>query len=464
MSTRPNPDRASHGDGIALTSIALAGRPFLDNNRYIYDLTQEIDPGTGRRWFNTVVVIGPRQTTKSTGVEAFLTWSNNRRPSSTSLYMAQTRDYARIRVLDEWEEQRLSKSPATRGRYRPVKSNGREGIKWVNGSQTRIAANNASAGHGLTIDGEAVVDEAFAHEDLTSIAALSPTQVTCPEPQLWIMSTLGDGTDGLLMHFEDVGLAALSDPDSRTCYVNWSAEPGAPVDSEATWRTTIATIDVSITVAALRQQLVNLGEAEFDRAFLCRRRTETHAQFIPAAAWTRQLRPAATEPVAPFVVTYDVAHDRTSASLAVAARTGNGHELVVIVDKRPGTSWLVDALLDVQRSRRPAAIYADPRSPGGSMIDKLEARGVHITSIDTIEFTKSLGVLYDGLVDDADVVHIGQPDLDIAVAQARTRPLGDARAWNRTQSPVDIAPLCAATLAVWAHRHIFPHHHRSSIR
>ena len=65
------------------------------------------------------------------------------------------------------------------------------------------------------------------------------------------------------------------------------------------------------------------------------------------------------------------------------------------------------------------------------MIDRLVAKGVAITEPDTAQFTASAGVFYDGIVESGDVVHIGQPELDLAAVHAATRPIGDTFAWNR---------------------------------
>jgi hypothetical protein len=46
--------------------------------------------------------------------------------------------------------------------------------------------------------------------------------------------------------------------------------------------------------------------------------------------------------------------------------------------------------------------------------------------------------------------HIGQPNLAAALDGATKRPLGDAWAWNRVGSSVDISPLVAVTLALRA--------------
>lgn len=427
----------------------------MPHQRHVVDTALEVDE-EGRLVYGVVVLVMPRQNGKTTTVESLLTWGTHRRADSTSVYAAQTRLMARERLLDEYEFKRLQRSQATRGRYLCRRSNGSEGIYWRNASKIVVVANTDDAGHGLTTD-QAVVDEAFAHQDLTMVAALSPTMITRPDPQLWIISTPGDGTDGLLMHYQDVGLASLYDPDTNVAYFEWSREDSDAVDDPAVWHRVVPALGLTIDERRLRLELVSLGEPEFDRAYLCHRREETVEQKIPAAAWARQLRDRDdVKPERPFVLAFDVAHDRASASIAVAARTGHGHELVVIVDRRPGTSWLVPELERLQQLHRPAGTWADRRAPAGSMIDRVAAKGVPVSEPDVVQFSQSTGVLYDALVDVGDIVHLGQPELDSAVAQAHTRPLGDSWAWNRRDSPVDISPLCAATLAAWAHRHQFP--------
>lgn len=58
----------------------------------------------------------------------------------------------------------------------------------------------------------------------------------------------------------------------------------------------------------------------------------------------------------------------------------------------------------------------------------------------------------DETVDDPrpGVFHRSQPILDVPAATAATRPAGDAWWWDRAKSSTDVAPLIAATAAVWA--------------
>jgi hypothetical protein len=58
------------------------------------------------------------------------------------------------------------------------------------------------------------------------------------------------------------------------------------------------------------------------------------------------------------------------------------------------------------------------------------------------------GRIFDA-VTNRQVRHSSQPDLDAAVAGAAVRKLGDAWAWSRSSSTVDISPLVAVTLALW---------------
>ena len=442
--------------------MALTGRPFMAWQQHAADVSQELDPATGLRWYRLVIAIVPRQCGKSSWMDAQLIHGALRRPSSTSLYMAQSQDYAGRRLIEELVERQLDHRPFFRNRYKPYRSNGKQRINWWNGSKTNTAANNSTAGHGLTIDADAIVDEAFAHRDLTSIQALSPTQVTCQEPQLWIVSTLGDGTDGLLQHFQDIAAAAIHDPESRTCVIDYGAADGLPVDDPATWRSAIPALGTSITETELRHQLLTMGEAEFDRAFLCRRRPETHESKIQPEVWHAQARSIdEAMPLAPLVLVADVEHDRSAAVINVTGLTAAG-ELVTIIDRRPGTSWLLPELRRLQRERRPAAIVADRRAPVGSMVDRLEAELGPLLQPDSIEFSQAAGLFVDELVH-GHVVHVGQPELDVAAAQARTRPLNDLWTWSRRDSPCGIAALCAATLGVWAHRKLYPNAHRGRI-
>jgi hypothetical protein len=65
------------------------------------------------------------------------------------------------------------------------------------------------------------------------------------------------------------------------------------------------------------------------------------------------------------------------------------------------------------------------------------------------EHAQACGEFFDAAQQDR-LRHLGSTELTAAVAGAATRNLGEAWAWARKKSSVDISPLVACTLAAWA--------------
>jgi hypothetical protein len=139
----------------------------------------------------------------------------------------------------------------------------------------------------------------------------------------------------------------------------------------------------------------------------------------------------------------DVSPDRGFGSIAVC--DGSTFE---IADRRSGTEWLVARCVELWDRYNPVAFVVDDAGPAASLVPELEAAGVRVVRTNGRQFSAACGRFYDA-VTNRRVCHTGQPDLDAAVAAAATRKLGDAWAWSRSSSAVDISPLVAATLALW---------------
>jgi hypothetical protein len=149
------------------------------------------------------------------------------------------------------------------------------------------------------------------------------------------------------------------------------------------------------------------------------------------------------------VVAFDVSPDRSSAAVAAAGLNQEGKFHVEIGQHKKGTGWLVEYLADLNERRSPVQIVCDGYGPGASLIGELRDAGVSVLTIDTTEHGQACGHLVDKVQHD-ELRHLGSLELATAVAGARTRPLGDAWAWSRKNSSIDITPLVAATLAVWS--------------
>jgi len=94
----------------------------------------------------------------------------------------------------------------------------------------------------------------------------------------------------------------------------------------------------------------------------------------------------------------------------------------------------------------------DAGSPAGSLIADLEAAGLEVTKPAARDVAHAWGQLVDGVMPEGGeptVRVMPHPALDVAVAGAVTRRLGQGRAWDALATAVDISPLVAVTLALW---------------
>lgn len=96
------------------------------------------------------------------------------------------------------------------------------------------ATKNAGVGHSCSL---IVVDEAWNVERDVVEAALAPSQLERVDPQLWLVSTAGDGTSDLFAEHRALAIGELSNPDTAaTLILEWSAAPDAELDDRTAWR------------------------------------------------------------------------------------------------------------------------------------------------------------------------------------------------------------------------------------
>lgn len=453
----------------------LTGQMFMPHQRYISDVVWELDPDTvvelpnglitGRRWYDTGLEIVPRQNGKTTRNEAHMIAASRRGDMRRGVaYGAQNLDRAGHRLMIELERMKMARpgSPFRR-HYKPRYSNGSQSVTWhADHSYIAVIANNDEAGHGLTLD-DAVVDEAWVHRDLTVVTALQPTMLTRPDPFILFTSTIGEGDDGLLMHYQDLALAAVNDPTSRMCAFEWSAGPDDDRDDPAVWRTVMPALGHTITEERVRSFRSTTPDAEWDRSFLCRRPTDDLVAKLPPADWAFGARDRDWTPSPPYTMAAAVSHDRSHTTIAIAGVGTEPDRVGVIIDRRPGVSWAATTMRDLAHTMSVPYSWADRRGGAGAVIDSAAGNGLVITEMDTADVVSSCGTFYD-LVVDRRLEHAAHPDLDLAATKATTRPLGDTWAWCMRSAwlveppkiPVDISPILAVTYAAALHRLKFP--------
>jgi hypothetical protein len=137
-------------------------------------------------------------------------------------------------------------------------------------------------------------------------------------------------------------------------------------------------------------------------------------------------------------------------SLGACGLRSDGMAHIEVIGNRPGTSWIFDWFAADDRAARYKSIVIDPVSAAGSMVADLRALGLQVIEIGPRQLVTGCGKLFD-LITSKQIRHIDQTPLNAAVAGAKRRPLGDAWAWHRRDTSVDVSPLVACTLALQGH-------------
>jgi hypothetical protein len=340
---------------------------------------------------------------------------------------------------------------------RVSRAHGEEGIELLNRQRIRFRTRTKGGGRGFSGDclifDEAMFLPAMAH------GALLPTLSARPNPQVWYTGSAVDQTihDDAVV-FARVRERGIAGDDDSLMYVEYSAEAEDPESvteemarDENLWAQANPGLDIRIS----REHVERERRSMDPRTFAVERlgvgdwpATDGSGDSeIDLAVW-KSLTDHHSELVDPVVLSFDVRPDRSSSVIAAAGRRPDGLIHTEIVDYRPGTGWVVGRLAEIKEHQNVSSIWCDGASPAASLIPKaLEAKLV-IETLGAQEFAQACGGFFDA-VEGAQLRHLGTPELELAVRAVTRRPLGDAWAWSRKSSSSDIAPLVAATIALW---------------
>jgi hypothetical protein len=449
-STPRSPERPTFGPAVTRVAEHYFSRVLMPWQRHVLDVALEIDPDTGHLAYDEVVLTVPRQSGKTSIVMPMAAHRFLNRdfflPRQQFIYTAQTRLAAR----QKWEKEFVADcedSTRLKGKYTVRRATGDESIRFPG---TRgafgIEATKETSGHGGTLD-VAYVDEAFAQVDDRLEQAFKPAMVTRPSAQFWVVSTAGSAKSTYLRSKVERGRALSTRLRRGVAYFEWSAQDDADPADPATWATCMPALGITQTEAKIRAFFESMELPEFSRAFLNRWNDQTADQKIPAASWRGCLdrnAPIVGQPV--FCV--EVAWDRSYAAIVAAGFTATGLPAVEVVAYEAGTEWVLPWLTSRRGQYR--CLVVDRSGPAGSLLPDMTQPGVvlDLKVAGTRDLAQACGALYDAAVTEQ-LRHLGQPQLDLALAGAATRLLGDVWVWDRKDSAVDVSPIAAATLAFW---------------
>lgn len=457
----PRSDRSTYGGAAAIVAAEKLGRPLFPWQRHVADVALEIDKAAGRLAYRQVVVTVPRQSGKTTGllftvcVLRCLKFGRRQRV----VYTAQDRNSAREKFSEEFVPLLREAPGLIEGRdFKIREANGSESITFpATGSTIKISATLTNSGHGRTLD-MAGIDEAFEHRTTDVEQGFRVPMITRAEPQLWILSTAGDERSVYLERKRSTGRASVEQPGSApgVAYFEWSADTeafgGQEVDlwDRGIWWQVMPALGHSITEDAIATEIADMAPADARRAYLnvTQHRLLEEPGPVDVDVWGRLVDRGAQHE-GRMVYGVDVTPDRSRAAVGVAgARVGGGY-LVEVIESRPGTRWVPEFLAEVYGRNGGEGVAVDPGSAAGALIPDLEALGVPVLTMSARQHAQACGALVDR-VPTGEVFHLGQPELDDAVADAKARPLGDAWLWDRRRPDSQIHPLVAVTLAFGA--------------
>jgi phage terminase large subunit-like protein len=456
LASLPTDGAPSYGPRVDAVGHAIFGRPLQMWQRKVNWLAGEYDPDTGRLLHRVVLLHVPRRAGKSADVLAQLGSRVLHEPGSQSWYTAQTGGDAGRTLRREWAPALRRRGWVRPGRLKVSLRAGSESFELpALGSSATCFAPVETSLHGTNVD-LAVIDEAWAfgeEQGRSALEAVNPAQLTRARPQTWIVSAGGTIAsvwwDGQLA----LGERAILEGDPSRILIEWGAAADAPdydPTSPATWWTAHPALGDTITEAAIASELdIAAGDlALFERSILnVWPRPRDLASNLDLEAWAELLDvDVAATPVA---VAFDVNPDRTAAAIAQASTAGPA-TVIEILEHRRGVAWVEDAVRDWRAVNPAGAVICDSLN-AGTIADRLESRGLEPRRTGAGAMARACADLLDA-VNDRGLRHRGQPALDDALAGAGRRQLGDGWAWSRRRSDVDICPLVAATLALFAAR------------
>jgi hypothetical protein len=285
--------------------------------------------------------------------------------------------------------------------------------------------------------------------------AMFPTLSARPNPQVWYTSSAPTQFPVSQVLRDFCRRGRIADGSQPLAYFEWCAEKEDDQSDPLTWGKANPALGIRISEEFTEIERGALGEDGFARERLGIWNDDENAgeRVIPLERWNA-CEDDKSGPVGRVSFALDVTPTRSHAAFAVAGTSGTSGTHLEIVDHRPGTDWLVGRAKDLQ-SKWGGTLAVSAGSPAASLLPELEAAGVDVLEVSNGDHAQACGALFDAVMQGR-VKHLGQPELTAAVDGADRRFLGDAWLWSRRLSYVDISPLVAATLALWADSQFVP--------
>lgn len=355
-----------------------------------------------------------------------------------------------------------------------MRTSGDQGITLLSGQRLLFKARSGRSIRGFTGD-FLVLDECM-YLSADEVAAMMPSLAARPNTQIWLTGSAGDIEVGDCSQMGHTRARALEGGSKNLLFAEWSADvcndfcpPNCKqhdkIEDPATWAKANPGQGMRIQPDFIQLELEEFPRRKFltERLSVGFYPVDGEAwKVIPKSLWMLR-QDIGSQLEGDFALAVDVTPDRKAACLAVsgpAAGHPGFHHVEITgdgtpegLDHRDGTQWVVPRILEIWKAQKPSCVIIDPSTHAGLFIDELEQAGVKVIKAMAREYAQACGLFRSAVVpepgEQPTLVHIGQPALAKAIAEADTRVLTEMWAWDKRASGADISPLVAATLALW---------------
>lgn len=465
--TLRNFDNPTYGSRMGITA-RLLGQPFMPWQQYVADVMGEVDPKTGIKVYREGYLTTMRQVGKTTYVIVTkATTALDTRAPVRIQFAAQEGKSAIAKMIQHAELIRRTPLGRMLAADTPTTSNGKEHVRWSNGSTEWPLTEKPTSGHGDTIV-LGTITEAMAHRDDRYIQTMQPAMNVNPNAQLFVESTQGDATS-VYWNEQTAELRERIQADprgmGRVAFFDWSfADDEDPFAAE-TWRRRIPSIGHTLRVEEVQHAADNATTPKKIRAF---KRGFGNIADLGAGAdsvfdedsWDASGTTALI--LGPRAFTLDITPDRSWASIGWAGPNADGVMQAELVAHDRSTHWILPRFRDLfdRNPRAQRRVYCVPGGQAALMADAFARAGIELIVLSRADYAAACAKYFDGITETNDedehtptVLHrrADQLPLDVAIAGAAWTK-GEARVWDARSSTTIISPLVTVSIAPWAYQ------------
>jgi phage terminase large subunit-like protein len=357
--------------------------------------------------------------------------------------------FARLRSLIESSDDLMDAMPRS-GNGGFYTANGQERIELADGRVIKFKTRTKSTLRGPSPDA-IIFDEAM-ELDARALGSMTPSMSARKKSLLVFTSSSPRSHSTMLWRLRK---RALAGDGGRLFYAGWNSDPDVDITDQDNWFRCNPSLGMGDMdrpgkeLDAMRADLDLLPPEEFaiEHLGIPEELLGDAASVIPLEQWD-SMEDKASESSGRTCLALDVSPDRKWSSICEAGRREDGLIHLEVVDRRPGTDWVVKAVPDLLKRAGCDSIRMEGgRSPARSLRDQLLEAGVNVVEVSVTDHAAATGQMIDFALAGT-LRHLGQQTLRSAVAAAMLRASGDAELWARRTAKSDVSALISCTLAL----------------